>query len=102
MISKKDKNIPDIPGLITLDWLNGNRCILVDQKLTGLTVDFTLNTKPEEVFRTLIEATGFGASLIIERVKEYGVEIKQIIACGGIVEKIQVLCRYIQIFRVEK
>lgn len=86
--TKKAKNIkPGETGLLALDWHNGNRNILVDQKLTGLIVGFTLNTKPEEVYRALIESTGFGARIIIERVEEYGVKIKEIIACGGIAEK---------------
>lgn len=86
--TKKAKRIkPGESGLIALDWHNGNRTVLVDQKLTGLIVGFTLNTKPEEVFRALVESTGFGAKVIIERVEEYGVNIKGVIATGGIAEK---------------
>ncbi|MDD3726419.1 MAG: ribulokinase [Candidatus Ratteibacteria bacterium] len=82
-----EKMRPGETGLIALDWHNGNRCILVDQKLTGLIVGFTLNTRPEEVYRALIEATGFGGRVIIERMEEYGVEIKEIVATGGIPDK---------------
>ncbi|HOL50449.1 MAG TPA: FGGY-family carbohydrate kinase, partial [bacterium] len=78
---------PGSSGLIALDWHNGNRTILVDQKLTGLIAGFTLNTKPEEVYRALIEATGFGARVIIDRLDEYGVKADSIVACGGIAEK---------------
>jgi len=78
---------PGQSGLLALDWHNGNRNVLVDPKLTGLILGFTLNTKPEEVYRALIEATGFGARIIIERMKEYGVEIKEIVATGGIPDK---------------
>jgi L-ribulokinase len=78
---------PGQSGLLALDWHNGNRNVLVDPKLTGLILGFTLNTKPEEVYRALIEATGFGARVIIERMKEYGVEIKEIVATGGIPDK---------------
>ncbi|MCM8760330.1 MAG: ribulokinase [Candidatus Omnitrophica bacterium] len=85
--SLAEKMKPGETGLIALDWHNGNRSILVDQKLTGLIIGFTLNTRPEEVYRTLIEATGFGARVIIERMEEYGVEIKEIIATGGIPDK---------------
>ncbi len=84
---KAEKIKPGQTALLALDWLNGNRTILIDQKLTGLIVGLTLNTKPEEIFRALIEATGFGARIIIERVEEYGVKIKEIIASGGIAEK---------------
>ncbi|MCS7181059.1 MAG: FGGY-family carbohydrate kinase, partial [bacterium] len=84
---KAQKIKPGQTGLISLDWHNGNRTILVDQKLTGLIVGLTLNTKPEEVFRCLIEGTGFGGRIIIERVENYGVKINEIIASGGIPEK---------------
>jgi len=86
-VSLAEKMKPGETGLIALDWHNGNRCILVDQKLTGLIAGFTLNTKPEEVYRALIEATGFGARIIIERLEEYGVRIEEIIATGGIPDK---------------
>ncbi|MCM8762380.1 MAG: ribulokinase [Candidatus Omnitrophica bacterium] len=82
-----EKMKPGETGLIALDWHNGNRNILVDQKLTGLVIGFTLNTRPEELYRALMEATGFGARVIIERLEEYGVEIKEIVATGGIPDK---------------
>lgn len=75
---------PGASGLLALDWHNGNRCVLVDQKLTGLVCGLTLNTRPAEVYRALIEATGFGARVIIERLAEHGVETRDIIATGGI------------------
>lgn len=80
---KAEKIKPGQTGLLCLDWHNGNRNILVDQKLTGLIVGLTLNTKPEEIFRCLIEGTGFGGRIIIERIESYGVKINEIIATGG-------------------
>jgi L-ribulokinase len=74
-------------GLLALDWNNGNRTILVDQRLTGLLVGQTLYTSPAEIYRALIEATAFGALTIINRFEEYGVKIGQIVNCGGIAEK---------------
>ena len=74
-------------GLLALDWNNGNRTILVDQRLTGLLVGQTLYTTPPEIYRALIEATAFGALTIINRFEEYGVKIGQVINCGGIAEK---------------
>jgi len=74
-------------GLLALDWNNGNRCILVDQRLTGLLVGQTLYTTPAEIYRALIEATAFGALTIINRIEEYGVKIDQVVNCGGIAEK---------------
>jgi L-ribulokinase len=78
---------PGESGLLALDWNNGNRTILVDQRLTGLLVGQTLYSSPVEVYRALIEATAFGALTIINRMEEYGVKISQIVNCGGIAEK---------------
>ena len=74
-------------GLLALDWNNGNRTILVDQRLTGLLAGQTLYTTPAEIYRALIEATAFGALTIINRFEEYGVKIEQVVNCGGIAEK---------------
>jgi len=78
---------PGQSGLLALDWNNGNRTILVDQRLTGLLVGQTLHTRPEEIYRALIEATAFGALTIINRFEEYGVKVQEVINCGGIAEK---------------
>jgi L-ribulokinase len=78
---------PGESGLLALDWNNGNRTILVDQRLTGLLLGQTLHTKPHEIYRALIEATAFGALRIIERIEEYGVPVREIINCGGLADK---------------
>ena len=78
---------PGESGLLALDWNNGNRTVLVDQRLTGLLLGQSLYTTPAEIYRALIEATAFGALTIINRFEEYGVKIGQIINCGGIAEK---------------
>jgi L-ribulokinase len=78
---------PGESGLLALDWNNGNRTILVDQRLTGLLLGQTLYTTPAEIYRALIEATAFGALTIINRFEEYGVKIEQVVNCGGIAEK---------------
>src|SRR5262249_58064796 len=73
--------------LIALDWNNGNRTVLVDARLTGLLVGQTLHTTRAEIYRALIEATAFGARVIIERIAECGVPIERVVCCGGIAEK---------------
>ncbi|MCY3020463.1 MAG: FGGY-family carbohydrate kinase, partial [Planctomycetota bacterium] len=78
---------PGASGLLALDWNNGNRTILVDQRLTGLLLGQTLYTTPAEIYRALIEATAFGALTIINRFEEYGVKVRQVVNCGGIAEK---------------
>ena len=79
--------LPGESGLLALDWNNGNRTILVDQRLTGLLVGQTLATTRAEVYRALIEATAFGARAIVERLREYRVPIERVVCCGGIAEK---------------
>lgn len=78
---------PGESGLLALDWNNGNRTVLVDQRLTGLLLGQTLYTTPAEIYRALVEATAFGALTIINRFEEYGVKVEQIVNCGGIAEK---------------
>ncbi|HOC71157.1 MAG TPA: FGGY-family carbohydrate kinase, partial [Candidatus Hydrogenedentes bacterium] len=75
---------PGESGLLALDWHNGNRTVLVDQRLTGTLTGMTLQTRPEEVYRALIEATAFGARVIMERFMEYGMTVERIVNCGGI------------------
>jgi L-ribulokinase len=78
---------PGESGLLALDWQNGNRTVLVDQRLTGLILGLTLHTTPAEIYRALVEATAFGARVIMERYEEYGVPVQQIVNCGGISAK---------------
>ena len=78
---------PGESGLLALDWNNGNRTVLVDQRLTGALIGQTLYTTPAEIYRALIEATAFGALTIINRFEEYGVKISSVVNCGGIAEK---------------
>ena len=79
--------LPGQAGLLALDWNNGNRTILVDQRLTGLILGQTLHTSAAEIYRALIEASAFGARMILERIAEYGVPVHRIICAGGIAEK---------------
>ena len=81
------KLLPGESGLLALDWNNGNRTVLVDQLLTGQIIGMTLHTSAPEIYRTLIEATAFGALTIIKRFEEYGVPVNEVVNCGGIAEK---------------
>jgi L-ribulokinase len=75
---------PGEHGLLALDWWNGNRSVLVDQRLTGLLVGMTLHTKPHHVYQALVEATAFGARRIIEQVEAAGAVIHTVVAGGGL------------------
>jgi len=81
------KLAPGESGLLALDWNNGNRTILVDQRLTGLLLGQTCQTRPAEIYRALVEATAFGAMTIINRFEQYGIKVRQVVNCGGIPEK---------------
>jgi L-ribulokinase len=81
------KQRPGQAGLLALDWNNGNRTILVDQRLTGLLLGQDLYTTRADIYRALIEATAFGARAIIERLQQYGVRTDQVVCTGGIAEK---------------
>ena len=74
-------------GLLALDWWNGNRSVLVDADLTGMIMGMTLSTKPEEIYRALIEATAYGTRMIIETFEKHGVIARTLAACGGIAKK---------------
>lgn len=81
------KQKPGEHGLLALDWNNGNRNILGDVRLSGLIIGQTLHTHAHEIYRALIEATAFGALTIIDRIREYGVSVDEIVNCGGLASK---------------
>jgi L-ribulokinase len=82
---------PGESGLVALDWWNGNRSVLVDVDLTGAILGMTLATKPEEIYRALIEATAFGTRVIIEAFEGSGVPVHEIVASGGLPDRNRML-----------
>ena len=78
---------PGESGLLALDWWNGCRSTLMDADLSGLLVGYSLTTRPEEIYRALIEATAFGTRAIIETFESQDVSVEDIVACGGLAEK---------------
>ncbi len=78
-------------GVLALDWMNGNRCILQDAGLTGLIMGMSMSTKAEAVYRALLEATAFGTRMITQQFEKYGVPIDEIFACGGLAHKSDVV-----------
>ncbi len=78
-------------GLLALDWLNGNRSVLVDADLTGLILGLSLDTKPEEIYRAWIEATAFGQRMIMDTFIEHGIPVDRLVACGGLPYKNRML-----------
>ncbi len=82
---------PGSNGLIALDWFNGNRTPYVNGNLRGMIAGLNLGTKPEEIYRALIEATAYGTRRIIEIYEENGIVIERLYATGGIAEKDEML-----------
>ncbi len=74
-------------GLLALDWHNGNRSPFNDTALSGMVLGMTLGTKPEEIYRALIEATAFGTRVIIDIFRQSGISVRRMIAAGGIAKK---------------
>ena len=73
-------------GLVALDWQSGNRSTLVDHQLSGLIMGLTLSTKPEEIYRAIVESTAYGARKIVQTFNESGVPVKEFIAAGGLIK----------------
>ena len=78
---------PGESGLLALDWWNGNRSCLADAELSGMILGLTLGTKPEEIYRALLESCAFGMRAILEEFENAGVPVRKITAAGGIVRK---------------
>ena len=73
-------------GLVALDWQSGNRSTLVDHQLSGLILGLTLATRPEEIYRAIVESTAFGARKIVETFNSSGVPVTEFIAAGGLIK----------------
>jgi L-ribulokinase len=73
-------------GLVALDWLNGNRSVLVDHELSGVILGLTLATRPPEIYRALLESTAFGTRKILESFEGAGVPVDELIIAGGLTQ----------------
>lgn len=87
LTEKAQRLSPGESGLLALDWWNGNRSVLVDSELSGLILGLTLSSRPEEIYRALIESAAFGQRMIVEAFEKAGVPVNRLYACGGITRK---------------
>ncbi|WP_234438937.1 ribulokinase [Streptomyces sp. NRRL B-3229] len=87
-------------GLIALDWQSGNRSVLVDHDLSGVVVGLTLSTRPEDVYRALLEATAFGTRTIIETFTASGVPVEELIIAGGLTKNALLMQIYADVTRL--
>ncbi|MDQ1292363.1 MAG: L-ribulokinase [Actinomycetota bacterium] len=90
---------PGQHGLVALDWHSGNRSVLVDHDLSGVVLGLTLSTRPEDVYRALIEATAFGTRTIVEAFDTAGVPVTEFIATGGLVKNRFLMQVYADVLR---
>ena len=73
-------------GLAVLDWISGNRSVLVNHELSGLVQGITMDTQPHETFRALLEATVYVARVIAEAFDDAGVPVRELVCAGGLVK----------------
>jgi L-ribulokinase len=86
-------------GLLALDWLNGNRSVLVDHHLSGMIVGLTLASRPSEIYRALLEATAFGTRVIIDAFQAAGVPVIELVIAGGLLRNEVLLQIYADVTR---
>jgi len=73
-------------GLIALDWLSGNRSVLVNTELGGVFVGLTLASRAPDLYRALLESTAYGTRTILEAFEGSGVPVHELIIAGGLMK----------------
>ncbi|MCJ8014908.1 ribulokinase [Paenibacillus sp. KQZ6P-2] len=82
---------PGETGLLALDWHNGSRSVLMDTDLTGMIIGITLSTRPQEIYRALLESTAFGTRKVVDTFVKNGIAVDKLYACGGLPQKNRLL-----------
>ncbi|WP_045826806.1 ribulokinase [Teredinibacter turnerae] len=78
---------PGESGLTALDWINGRRTPDADQTVAMAITGIKMGSDAPALFRSMVEATAFGARAIIERFREEGIAVDSVVAIGGISKK---------------
>ena len=86
-------------GLLALDWLNGNRSVLVDHHLSGVVAGLTLATRAPDIYRALIESTAFGTRVIIDAFESAGVGVAGLVIAGGLMRNELIMQIYADVTR---
>lgn len=88
VLTEEAEKIPiEESSIIAIDWMNGRRTPDANQLLKGTISGLTLSTSAPHIYRALVEATAFGSKAIVERMREEGVRIDNVIGIGGIALK---------------
>src|SRR5580700_5239161 len=80
-------------GLLRMTWDNGDRTVLVNPNLRGITLGWNLQSTAQDEMFAAIEGTAFHTRVIFDRMAEHGVTVKRVINAGGIPQKNDVLNR---------
>lgn len=78
-------------GLLRMTWDNGDRTVLVNPELGGMTIGWNLTSTAADELFAAIEGTAFHTRIILERMEEHGAAVRRIINGGGIPQKNDVL-----------
>ncbi len=92
---------PGAGGVVALDWMNGNRSVLMNANLSGMLLGLTLRTRPEEVYRALIEGTAFGTKMIVEAGRRGGIPVDDLVVCGGLTKDPMIMQIYADVTGLE-
>jgi L-ribulokinase len=90
---------PGRHGLVALDWVGGNRSVLVDAGLSGMIVGLTLATRPDEIYRALLESTAYGTRMIMDTFSASGVPVTELVVAGGLVKNALLMQIYADVTR---
>jgi L-ribulokinase len=86
-------------GLLALDWLNGNRSVLVDHHLSGVVAGLTLATRAPDIYRALVESTAFGTRVIIDAFESAGAGVAELVIAGGLMRNELIMQIYADVTR---
>ncbi|MGL1892976.1 MAG: ribulokinase [Spirochaetaceae bacterium] len=86
-LSREAGKLPIKSSVVALDWINGRRTPDANQELKAGFIGLNIGTTVYQMFKAVVDATAFGARSIQDRFTEQGVEIRRVIAIGGISRK---------------